>query len=254
MATDRIQGLRDLNLEIARGQINGLSFIHKFGQNPNIDNSGTYVDIWDKGVDYVFPTQARVHNVSSSNLADESTTGTGAQTMEIQGLDFNFDLISETISLDGQIVVPTTKEYVRVFRMKVLTAGISGNNLGDITANAVTDGTDSAQIGSTNNQTLMAIYTIPNGKTGFMSNWYASLSQRITAESTIKIFIRPEGQVFQLKHLSDINSAGSGHIQHFYPVPERIEPRSDIKIQANSSAASNGIAAGFDLILVDNPC
>lgn len=49
---------------------------HKFGKNPDVDSAAPE-DIWDGGGDYVFPTQARIHNLVSSDAVDDGkATGT----------------------------------------------------------------------------------------------------------------------------------------------------------------------------------
>ena len=70
--------------------------------------------------------------------------------------------------MDGTTTVTTTQQFLRVFRMSVETAGSFGNNEGTITA-TYTGGADvAATISPGNGQTLMALYTIPAGYTGYL--------------------------------------------------------------------------------------
>ena len=56
---------------------------------------------------------ATVLKVSSSSTADDEGS-TGAETVELFGLDADYNEINETVTLDGQTAVNTTKEYLRI--------------------------------------------------------------------------------------------------------------------------------------------
>lgn len=43
---------KDYNLEIARGQVPGVSELHKFGRNPQV-GTGAYEDIWAAAINLV---------------------------------------------------------------------------------------------------------------------------------------------------------------------------------------------------------
>ena len=54
------------------------------------------------------------------------TPGTGARTVLIEGLDENYDIQSETVTMDGTTNVVTTNTYIRLFRMTVqMTQGLA---------------------------------------------------------------------------------------------------------------------------------
>lgn len=141
--------------------------LDKFGRNPLI-TSNTTEDIWDGGGTWVAPTQARVHNIVSSS-ANDAAAGTGARTIRIYGLDASWNAQSEAVTLNGVTPVATTGSYTRIFRMNCTSWGSGQTNAGDITATAVTDATVTAQISTGNNQTLMAIYTVPTGFSLYMT-------------------------------------------------------------------------------------
>ncbi|MCK5017364.1 MAG: hypothetical protein KAS32_09885, partial [Candidatus Peribacteraceae bacterium] len=104
-----------------------------------------------------------------------------------------------------------------------------------------------------NNQTLMSIFTIPAGTSGYMRDWYAAISgAKKTSVHTVRVEARPFGQVFQLKHQSSILAAGSSSIQHFYTEPEIFLEKTDIEIRVNSDEDQASVSAGFDIVLVEN--
>jgi hypothetical protein len=142
--------------------------------------------------------------------------------------------------------------------MAVIAAGTTGSNVGYITATAATDGTVTAQINPGNNQTLMAIYTVPAGRTAFMTNYYSSIIGAAGANKTsdLSLFVKPDADqataVWQLKHIVSKNTTGTSYlIQSFKPY-FTITEKSDIKLQTTSDTNNTIVAGGFDLVLRDN--
>lgn len=242
--------LLDSPLFISDDEFVGFQHINKFGNNPDID-ANVYEDIWDAGGTYVFPTEARIHDITSTDTNDTSG-GTGARTINIQGLDANYNEIEEDVTLNGTTNVPTTKSFLRIHRMKVTSAGSGGEAVGNITATAQTDATVSAQITNRRNQTLMAIYTVPAGKTGYITNIFSSVGRKATTALEVELYVRPFGEVFQIKMLLSGHSQGSSHIQHMNNPYIKITEKSDIKLKATVTTNNSNISGGFDIILIDN--
>lgn len=238
-------------LSLARGVIKGHSAVLKFGRNTDVDTAANE-DIWDGGGVWVPPTAARIHNLASTDATDDDGDD-GARTVEVFGLDANFLEISETVTLNGVSNVSTVNSYTRIHRMKVKTAGVDGQNNGTIAATAVTDATVTAQISIGQNQTLMAIYTILAGKTGYMVSFFANMNRsNSTGSADIRLLIRPENEVYQVKAHVGIIGSGTSHFMHVYIVPLKINAKSDIKIDGNVSSNNTDLSAGFDLALRSN--
>jgi len=248
-------------LSIAQGLITGTAFIHKFGSAPDFDFGDGVVDIWDGADDgnlnqmnYVYSTSADIDSLVSSDDTD-------AQDVEVQGLDSNFDLVIQTITLSGQTRVALTTALIRVFRLK--NVGTT-NNAGQVCCyvdSAITNGIpdDSSKvracIGVGNNQTLMAVYTVPAGKTGYMRSFFAgSGGANKSINYVIDLFARPTGEVFQLKHRSSIADGGSSHWNHVYEEPEVLAAKTDVVMRVKAASAVTGanVSAGFDIVLVDD--
>ena len=258
---DRNLNIKDAEsgLAIAKGDVTDTSFIHKFGNAPDFDTGDGYVTIWDGANDgtvnimqYTYSTTADIDSIVSTSAADTVA-------VEIQGLDANYNVSVQTITLNGQTRVAFTTSLIRVFRMK----NMGSTNLVGIVScyvnsaapgGVVTDKTKvRAIINDGNNQTLMAIYTIPVGYTGYMRDWYASTSGgKADAFHTIRLFARPFGGVFQVKHVSALSTAGSSYIQHKYDEPEVFSEKTDIAMRSNTTVNESGVSAGFDIVLVKN--
>jgi len=111
-------------LQVAREQIALHESFCQFGINTNVATSNETVWIGSSGV-YAFPTVAAVMKISSSST-DDDAAGTGARTVLVDGLNANYERVTEIVSLDGQTQVDTTNSYIRVNKMIVLTAGSGG--------------------------------------------------------------------------------------------------------------------------------
>lgn len=235
-------------LAISKGEIDGHSVLTKFGQNRTVN--AILQDLWDEGGIYQFPSSATIMSVSSSS-ANDTSAGTGARTVQIYGLDANYNEQTETISLNGLTGVNTTKSYLRIYRMIVRTAGTTENNDGNIYigTGTITDGKPATVYGLIDigyNQTLMAIYTVPAGKTGYL--FRITMSSFSSQDSEVRLLVRPYGEVFQTKNSEQIKQLAFEH--NFMPF--KIEEKSDIKFSAKTKASTAEITATFQMVLVNN--
>lgn len=244
-------------LEVAKGNIAGHSLVHKFGEAENIDPADAFVDVWDGSNDsnalktYTFSTTADIDYLVSANNGD-------TQDIEVQGLDTNWDLTIQTITLTGQTKVALTTALIRVFRMKNMgTTDLSGNVycFVDCTVTAGVPQTAAnirSIVQSSNNQTLMAIYCIPNGKTGYVYRRWAAIASKISGYSTLRSLARPTGGVFQLKYSSALATTGNSVDEQIFPFPMKMGQKTDLKMMADASANNMAVSAGFDILLIDN--
>lgn len=241
-------------LKIANSEIPGTRVVHKFGNNPDVDDSATFEDIWNGGGDYTGfnATAAELVTVVSDSDADD-VDGTGALTVKLYGLDANYRYQTEIVTMTGQTPLDSVKLYIRMPRAKVLTAGSGGANAGAITiAQKSTTANVFAVIQPGLNQTTIAADTVPAGKVGYISSWLGSLAGSNQADCAVKVQVRPFGGVFEHKTQLSLHGAGSSYVKHVHEIPEGpYSAKSDIKISANSDADNTSISGGFSLILVD---
>ncbi len=239
-------------LSIPKGDITGMASINKFGANASVTKETTE-DIWDGGGDYPFPTTADITHLSQK--VDQAAMQ-GAL-IEIQGLDSSWELVVQTKTLDAaDTTTPVALDtpLIRVFRLKVL-ANVVGDQI--ISVHNTANNQDYAIMGAGNNQTLMAIYCVPAGKTAYLTKYYATVVESTGKEPKSTRFglwmaDRGNGYEFQLKHAIGIPKAGSMAQHDFEPYAGTISEKTDIKITANPVGENGDVAAGFDLILIDN--
>ncbi len=242
------------NIPIASGDVTGWKSVHKFGRNPNI--GGIPETIWMHGGVYAYlssPSTLYTHSASALDVVD----GTGARTLTIQGLDVNFNEIEETVTVNSDVA--TTKEFLRVTRAFIATAGELTTNKDVILISTAVDGggtvlADIGLIGSGTTvglgQTQLALYTIPAGYTGYLTTWnvgVAAYNKSITAQLLAREL--DGGAPFRTR---DILDCAGGHNTVNYPVPHRFPQKTDIEIRAAGDTGAV-VSSSFDIILVANP-
>lgn len=220
------------NINISAGLVEGWSHINKFGFNSSI-GSGGWETIYDGSNKYTYLTVAGVAAIASSNSADSG------ETVEVQGLDQNYNLVIEDVLVGAS----SQATFIRVFRM-IFKDGASATNVGVITATI--GGAVKASILAGAGQTLMALYTIPAGKTGYLLKVHFNVTKNTDVE--FRLLVKPFGGAFNVK--GQFGTFGVP-IEYNYPVPLRFLEKTDIELEALSG---NTCGAGglFDLILVDN--
>lgn len=251
-----IQGKYEpFDLQVARGFIEGHKTLFKFGNNPDIN--GSLETIWSQGGIYSYPAAAIQMKVSSSSASD-TALGTGARTVFVYGLDANYREISETVTLDGQTAVLTTNSYLRVSRAYVVTAGSGGTAAGDIYVGTgvVTAGVPAtvyAVITLGENQTTMAVWTVPAKHTLYVYRGFFSAASNNTTHTVLgKFLIRTEGGVF--RNAADI-TISSGAVPYDFEIPLAIPEKTDIEARAIALNGSNFyVTAAFEGIYIEvNP-
>ena len=256
---------RDIFLSIPSGRVPYASSVNKYGYAPQGVQT-TATDIWDRADAaatqqiWLAPATSELHNIKSTSAVDTNTgPGVGANKIQVYGLiDWDTKEVSEIIELNGTTNVSTVNKYVIIHRMKVISYGSLGPNLGTITATATTGTTPIvAQINLQEGQTQMAIFGIPSVQTAYLTNWYATANERTSATATVKLLysIDPEGlsaSRFVVKETRGLCTDGtSSGVWEKMPYT-KFEGPGILKIQATASALDQDMAAGFDLILLDN--
>jgi len=260
--SSRFSALRQIPvLELAKGTTAGVSVVHKFGHSQNIDTADSDVIIWDgptvsdnyklTPAQLFSSTTADIDSISSSNAGDTVD-------IEIQGLDGNYDLVIQTATLNGQTRVALATPLMRVFRAYNTSGTALAGDVYIYVDGAVTGGIPDtaadvkAIVQAGEEQTLMAVYTVPAGYAAYMSGLYWSITSKISSLATVSQFRREQGGVFRIKERRGAQTAGTGNLDIAHVVPEKINEKTDIYMSANASANNTAISAGFDLILVQD--
>ena len=228
-------------LGIAANHYDGLSHIHKFGAVPAMSQNTTGT-VWDVN-DTVYPWATWA--TAGTLTVDRASTSDADKVVFIQGLDANYHLVSDTVTLTNATGNASTVSFIRVFRA-YMTNG-SATNVGNVSIKK--GGTTVAQITASKGQTLMAVYTIPAGYTGYLLKGVCTVQSG--ADATGDMFVRYFGQqAFRVGHTFEVS--GGGEYTYDFPVPIQITEKSDIDVRATVRSNNARATAAFDLILVRN--
>jgi hypothetical protein len=216
-----------------KGRLDSWQHVHKFGSNPSIATAEE--SIWSGGGLYPWPTGAVTLIIQSDDTGD-------AGTVEIQGLDGNYNELTETVTLPGGSpnTVTTANTFLRVYRMRFTGAA---DNAGTIIANHTA--TNIAQIDPGRNQTLMAVYTVPAGSYAWLLNYTVSVGKN--DDALVELYTRKQGELFRIQ--SEVGVYQSSFTKKF-PVPLKLAPKTDIDFRAITTNSGSGhkVIATFDII------
>ena len=228
-------------LQVARGQVENHKTVFKFGYNPDID--GAEETIWDVGGIYAYPGSAVAMTVTTD--AGTPANDNGVKVV-VEGLDGDYNEVSEEVTLAGSGTATTTQTFFRVFRSYVSGSQEPTGNL-----NITNGGTTYARITVGENQTLMALWTVPAGYTGFLDHvniatGTTNANQYITAQ----IVQRQLDGVFRVMMKQTLGSGGVADFLLRYPI--LVPEKTDIEVRAVSSGSNNLVSANFSMVYIKN--
>ena len=240
----------DWIINISAGAVDGTGYIEKFGMNTDVDSDKE--TIWDGGGIYTYLSTGEKLSVTSSSVND-SASGSGARTVEIQGCNDAGEVILETVEIGSA----STQLFKRVFRVKVVTSGASGVNEGIINITSLVSTTIVAQIGvdgtgsnaAGRGQTFMALYTVPVEKTAYLTQWTVGCGKQNTDAIATFMAKTPAGAW----NAKDIITVSATTYTKDYKIPIQFTEQTDIEVRAYSSVNNSLVSSTLNLLIIDNP-
>lgn len=243
-------------------QYTPLSYINKFGENPDIDTTSDPEDIWDYGGLYTFTSNSGAnYYVSSSNNGDTQNIKFYVLTVDSNG-NWNNEIFTQAIAGQTKTLLspPSQDKIVRIYRIEN-EANTGGDLAGvlyvyeDDTVNLGVPQTPSKvraiiQIG--NNQTLMSIYTIPTGYVGFLYEVVFGQSRQVTGGVARFCYLqRKFNKVFKVKMRASTSNAGNSIFRDSRQFPDPIPAKTDLLMRCDEvSASDTGVFSTFNVLLV----
>lgn len=167
----------DYGTEVALDNITERTVVHKFGRNSAVGT--TYVPVVVGGIYRVPQTTGATTLRIKAGDANDSSSGSGARTVTIIGIDENGDEQTEVLTTNGTSAgTAGTVTFIRLYRAYVTTSGTyatqsAGSQAADIIIENSAGTEDWATLDATDfprGQTEIGVYTIPNGKRGLIDN------------------------------------------------------------------------------------
>jgi hypothetical protein len=227
-------------------------FLKIIGTNAAVANTEEHLaDFSSTFTDLAAATLVKV----ASSSTDDDAGGTGALTVGLHGIDANYKMVSETITLDGQTAVASVNTYLAILGAEVLTAGAGLKNAGNI--NIADDGaTFTAGVPGT-----LFLCQIPIGKNvSYSGNAIIPAGSRYRAKSiTIfnstqiaRLFIKAKeyGGLWKYVHTLPCSASHAAHID-LSDLDLVFQEKTSIELAA--IAATSGAVMNATLILEAMP-
>lgn len=226
--------------DVSGERLDGTFPIFRKGYNTGI--AATFETVYPVSAVYTWLGAATPVDVFSSSANDDGApAGTGARTIRIWGLNGSFRPIGETITMNGNTVVVSTNSYRRIQGARVLTAGNAGPNVGNISIQDQANTCTLAYIPAGLGRHDGAFWTVPEGKTLYITSWYGAETQN--KRTAFTIFAREPGAVFKAYGWIQVIS---GMQQILFDCPLRFDEKTDIEIMAQAAAGNGNGSAGFN--------
>lgn len=233
--------------------------VHKVRlQGSNLAISSSLETLWAQGSGtYAALTSAVAMEVVSGS-ANDTAAGTGARTVVVQYLNSSWDVVNETVTLNGTTPVALASTAIAVNNVYVATAGSGLVNAGNIDVRTVSGSTlklrISTVLGASLNKSQDFVYTIPNGYIGILKSVYFS-GITITGDLTVVIeSINSSGLRFgegigrtSLQN-TGFNGAVGGVID--FGVGLYLPSKTAVNAQAVNTAGAGAVTATADLFLL----
>jgi len=222
-------------LAIAKGESNDYEPRNIFGYNANVGTS--FIPLWENNTAYTQPTTGLTMTVTS-NVTDNGVV------IRIIGLDINYNIIAENVTLNSAVPPTTALQFFRI--NDVVTA--SGNALNDIVVS--NGGVTYAKVRGGEGKNQASIFTVPAGYSFYLMRIDAFCAT--AAQNNRQIFFRnlvclESGVKLRVAETSFLETM---HINR--QIPFRYNEKTDIEFQLRGSAGQQYISVFGEGVLCKN--
>lgn len=229
-------------LQVSRGQVRGHSSIFRSAHTTNCNTAKT--TLWSLGTLYNFPSAATVMKVSSANALDIGVI------VLINGLDANYDAISETVVMNGQTPVNTTKSYLRINDVIVVAGAIlDGVYVGTGTVTAGVPATVYGYAKTGENISATSVFTVPKGYTFYITQGSISCATTVSNKYVTAEF---NSIINGIDYITAKITVSTSFQQFNYNPPLKVDEKTDFRTDVTSSSGTDIVAATVQGILIKN--
>ena len=228
-------------LQVARGQVTGHSLQNIFGYQAALTT--TLYPIWENLSAYTYPASATTMLLYSSSASDTNVS------VLINGLDANFNPISETIVLtNGTTGVTTVNSYLRINGM-ILASGVA--NVGKLSLSNAGKTVTYAAMSIGLGKSQAAIYTVPAGYTFYLTR--VDINAAVAAGGVASV----NYQVYSKNNVSGValTVLETSFTQNFSirrVVPFAYTEKTDLQWQASADTGTIQIGVNVEGYLIKN--
>lgn len=215
------------NVALIRSHRSNIDNSDFFNNSPSIPVNNT--------LDITFPSTSTNLVITSTSTNDISITGTGARTLTINGLDSNYDLLLETVSLNGPNGVTTTNQFFRINELKIIEVGNLNINDGNIYVSDNLevfnpDGTPQTKVFATLEKewgvSNLGVHTVPRGFEYIPSNYFVNTDAVPSRLCIVKLYVKENGDSERLI----FDQLFSGAVNYEIKALQNFNEKTDIRI------------------------
>lgn len=232
----------EFDLNVSRNKVRGAIQIHKFGATPT-QSTNTNASIWDIP-DTLYPWSAfNTPGILSIPAVNASDNG---KKVRVEGLDENWNLVSEDFTLSSSVTVNGNILFKRVYTAYLITGE---TNVGQISF--FRGATEVLRIIANFSQSLLATYTVPAGHTGYI--YQGTCSAQAGADATGFMYLRLNGAstTFMIGHTFEVDGDG-GQYTYKFSFPQPIPEKTDVDVRLTTRSNNGRYTAAFDILLIKN--
>jgi hypothetical protein len=227
--------LNDEKLNVARGLVRDAEVRNIFGFN--IELGATYRPLWEVASTYTYPT-------SNTAMGIKSTVGGDSCTIRVIGLDSNYDIISENVSVSGTSNTSLSTSFYRINDM-ITIAGTTPTGTVTLTGGSTIYG----QINPNTGRNQASIFTVPRGYKFYLNRLSAFCATASLNNRTLFFrnrVISPQGVEFNVAETTFLEQM---NIDRQYPFV--YDEKYDIQLQGKASAGTQEYGVFGEGVLIN---
>lgn len=235
--------------------VDGATSVNKFGRASNVVKD-VLTTVFDSNIDYPFPSVLDGAVMTHIRQDADQAAMRGKQ-ITIEGCLVNGVELTQEVFMDATLtstLVPLDTPLFRVNSMFVSDDQTVDSPVRVVNAaNTVVYATINVGEGTGNNQTMMAVFSVPAGKSLLLTQWHSHLSKAANKEPTavqMSIWQTNTGLGYAPRVVHPLGGL-SNFIHPFSPY-KRIPEMSDVFVRAYVTGQNADISSGFDGYLIDN--
>lgn len=248
--------LKEYLVEVRRGNIPGHSIVHKFGDNPMVIN-GVWSLVSPVSQNEAMPASGSPVRIKAGGNVADDINGTGCRTIEIIGINTDFEEVSEIIETNGNSVsISSIHSYWRLHRIKSIDVGAYGNNnVGILTLENINGSSDRLLLRAGEGQSQHGMWSSPHGKTSYVlgidieSDSSKAADFRVCVRENYNIVVAPMKAMRVRIFFSGV--IGQGTSKTKTPIIS-LPPMSDIWITAKGGGANTAVSVDIEILVIDN--
>ena len=225
-------------LQLARGQIPGHTFVHRQGRVPQMSNNTTGT-VWDVN-DALYPWSA--WDTPGTVTVSRASASDADKNVIISGLDADFNPVSTTITLTAATGNTSATVFSRIDLVRMNGTSVNVGQV-NVLKGATTVGRISAGVG----QSLKGTYTVPAGFTAYLTQ--GAMTIQNGADATGTFLYRIPGDRFVIGHTFEV---ASSEYSYAFTCPFALPEKTDIDVRAAVRTNNALVTAAYDMILIQN--